>query len=340
MDIEQVYEPPQLPLDLGQPQAPAPPPLPNELSEATLRAYASDARHFERWCEAVGRCAFPAEVPTIIEYLKTLGSTTPTYRRTDTRTHRLSTIRRRLHGIAYEHTQRALADPTDDPAITRAINALGKRRDRAPAPKAAAVACDLERILSAMQLSPDPTTGAILRRYRDRALFSVLYAGALKKSEARTLDHANITWFADCVRLVVGATNEAAAMRPVFILRTRNKALCPMRALALWITASALTDGPVFRAVTDAGALGSTALSSAQFARLYERRVQAAGLDPNGSYSPHSLRQGAVVELDRAGVSIEDIMRLTGHKEIEHAMRIVNRGRALAQHPGRFLGLD
>src|SRR4051812_11153606 len=58
----------------------------------TIRAYRADWRHFEAWCVDQGREALPASAETIALYMTELA-----------RTHRVSTLTRRLTALSEAH---------------------------------------------------------------------------------------------------------------------------------------------------------------------------------------------------------------------------------------------
>ncbi|NDH38091.1 MAG: hypothetical protein EBX77_02175 [Actinobacteria bacterium] len=62
------------------------------LAPNTRRAYAVDLREFRTWCEAHGACWMPAEATTLVAYLTSLA-----------KTHKVSSITRRLAAISVAH---------------------------------------------------------------------------------------------------------------------------------------------------------------------------------------------------------------------------------------------
>jgi integrase len=68
---------------------------------------------------------------------------------------------------------------------------------------------------------------------------------------------------------------------------------CPVAALQAWLTAAAITDGPVFRAVSTGNRPGSRPMNPASVNVLVHQAADRAGLDPAAS-SAHTLRAGFV----------------------------------------------
>jgi short subunit dehydrogenase len=82
----------------------------------------------------------------------------------------------------------------------------------------------------------------------------------------------------------------------------------------LWLDASGLTAGPLFRSVWKGGRqLRPNPLGDRAIAEVVKRAAQAAGYDP-ARFSGHSLRAGLVTTAAAAGVDERTIMEQTGHK--------------------------
>jgi integrase len=90
------------------------------------------------------------------------------------------------------------------------------------------------------------------------------------------------------------------------------------KALDLWLRASGVKDGTVFRALTRPDRRGvakvlERGLTPTAIRAAFARMVQAAGL-PEGYASPHGLRSGFITEAARAGLAVEAVMRVTLHR--------------------------
>ena len=92
----------------------------------------------------------------------------------------------------------------------------------------------------------------------------------------------------------------------------RTRPMCPVKALEAWLSASGITDGPVFRSMHKGGRVGPKRLSPDAVAEIVKRRARAAGLDPT-YYSGHSLRAGFVTSAAAAGMPTWRIKAQTGH---------------------------
>ena len=82
-------------------------------------------------------------------------------------------------------------------------------------------------------------------------------------------------------------------------------------ALELWLQASGITSGAIFRRVRKGGHLGA-ALSPAAVRAIVKERCALAGIA--GDFSAHSLRSGFVTEAGRQNVPLAETMAMTGHR--------------------------
>ncbi len=80
-----------------------------------------------------------------------------------------------------------------------------------------------------------------------------------------------------------------------------------MAALRTWLTASAITAGPLFRAIDQWGNVGRKALTPQAVNLIVKKRAALAGLDPH-RVSAHGLRSGYLTEAARQGVPLTEAM--------------------------------
>jgi integrase len=158
-----------------------------------------------------------------------------------------------------------------------------------------------------------------LHGLRDAALIETAWAtGGRRRSELAGLrvEDLDRSAFAPdgtiTVRLRETKTHNETAPPP--LLLTGRAA----RALDLWLRASGVKDGAVFRALTRPDRRGRAVvldrgLTPTAVRAVLARMVKAAGL-PEGYASPHGLRSGFITEAARAGLAVEAVMRVTLHR--------------------------
>ena len=123
----------------------------------------------------------------------------------------------------------------------------------------------------------------------------------------------------------------------------------PVRTSQSWLSAAAITTGPVFREMTKAdriiapytdkkGRQRGVGLGDKAVALIVKRAAQAAGLDPTW-YAGHSLRAGLATSAAAAGVSERAIMATTGHRSVQMVRQYICSGELFRENAAATVGL-
>jgi integrase len=293
-------------------------------AEATLRAYATDVANFEAWCAKYGFTAMPATPETVGAYLAAAGEG-----------YAMPTLRRRVAAIARACGVAGHPLDTKHPAIRETLRGIG-RKHGTPARRAAALTTAEVRKLSR-------ACGTGIAGARDRALFLLGFAGAMRRSELIGLDVAHVTWTDEGIKLLIerSKTDKQGEGAEIAIPRGKAEETCPVAALKDWLTLAEVTTGPLFRKVNRGGAVESARLSADGVRQILLKRAAAAGLkgtlaEPVG---PHGLRAGFVTTAYRNGVPDEEIMGHTRHRSLTTMRSYVRRAKLSQASPAGKLGL-
>lgn len=269
----------------------------------TSRAYASDWRLFEAWCERYGLLCLPAAPGTVALYLTSLG-----YRRL-----RTSTIRRRAAAITRVHRNAGHPSPLWDPRVTVILEGIARsNKDRRPNKKVALLRDPLVSVVA--QIDTSATVGL-----RDRALLLVGFALGLRRSELVALQVEDLTAGPDGLSVMIRSskTDQQGHGHTLLLVHATGGHPCPVLALREWLAAAQISTGAVFRRVTRTGAVSSP-LSAPSVGLIVKRRVAQAGLaseDSLGSYGGHSLRSGYATQAARDGYPAGQIADVTRHRD-------------------------
>lgn len=287
---------------------------------ATVRAYRSDLRHFESWCEGYQRPSLPAAPETVADYIAALASEGMT----------AATITRRLSAISQAHKMAGSESPTQTQLVR--MTAAGIRRTLGTAPHQARpiLVADLRAMVEAM---PDN-----LRGQRDRALLLVGFTGGLRRSELVGLDVEDVSEEAEGLRINLkhSKTDQEGAGREIGIVRGRHPLTDAVAALHDWRDAAQIAIGPLFREVDRGDRVGAGRLSDRAVARIVKAAAARVGLDPSG-LSGHSLRSGLATSAAAAGASERMIMRTTGHRSEAMVRRYIRAGSVFTEAASRVL---
>ena len=261
----------------------------------TRKAYASDWEHFAEWCNERGETSLPAFPATVAAYIGAHAETFKT-----------ETLARRLASISVAHQAAGYESPASAPMVRAVMQGIRRTVGTAQRQAAPLMVEHVRQAVSALDDSP--------RGIRDKAILLLGLAGAFRRSELVALDVADLQ-FRDqgvIVTLRKSKTNQEGQTETKDIGYGAHEDTCPVRALRQWLDTAAITQGPVFRAVSPSGAVLPNRLGDRAVARIVKAVATRIGLDP-GVFSGHSLRAGFVTQGYREGIPEADIMRQSGH---------------------------
>jgi len=301
----------------------------------TLRGYRSD---WAEWCAWSSANGYPemAAAEGISRYLTFLAGHGA----------KVGTMSRRLSGIRFAHRMRDLPDPTATARIIAVWEGI-RRTHSAPAEQASPLMppelwdvvdrCPTTRTWKTAKRPAEPDLAGL----RDRALLLIGFVAALRRSEltALTVDQVAEHPNGLVISIARSKTNQTGERPELAVLpRARMPARCPVSALHAWLSAAAITHGPVFRAVSTGNRSGSRAMNPASINVLVQGAVARAGLDAD-AYSAHSLRAGFVTYAHLRGASDRAIAHQTRHRSLATLGQYVRVAQAWDDNAATQLGL-
>ena len=292
-------------------------------SENTLKAYAKDWAHFARWCRMKGTEPLPPSPEMIGLYLANLASGSGPSPALS-----VSTIDRRLSGLAWNYGQRGFNLDRKNRHIATVLAGIKRKHARPPVQKEAILAEDILAMVATLPFD--------LRGLRDRAILLMGYAGGLRRSEIVSLDvHKDDTpdsggWIEIFEKGALLTLNAKTGWREVEIGRGSKDQTCPVHALEQWLHFAKINFGPVFVGTSRDGKRATeTRLNDKHVARLIKRTVLDAGIrselpekDRLALFSGHSLRAGLA---SSAEVDERYVQKQLGHASAEMTRRYQRR---------------
>lgn len=294
-------------------------------ADATVRAYAADARAFEAWCRVYGFRSLPASPEAVAAFLVAEAEAGRS----------ASTIGRRCAAISYAHKLAKLADPTDDEAVRAVMKGIRRRVGVAPNRKAAATA---EIVAAMLMRIPDTLAGK-----RDRAILALGFAGAFRRSELVALDVADLAEHPDGLRVTVRRSKTDQEGQGIEKAIPHGRFIRPVALLRDWLDAARITEGPLFRPVSRSGRVRAPKsatvadlpprLTTQAVADIIKRYAGAAGLDP-ALFGAHSLRAGFITTAAERGADMARIMDVSGHRDPRTVVGYIRRASLFKDHAG------
>ncbi len=114
-----------------------------------------------------------------------------------------------------------------------------------------------------------------------------------------------------------------------------GRRLKPVLHLENWLVRASIEDGWLFRRISNDGkTVTSDPMSDRTVARVVQRRVAAAGLDP-ALFGGHSLRAGFLTAAARSGASVFQMQAQSRHKSVQVLSGYVRSEKLFEDHAGK-----
>ena len=286
-------------------------------ADNTQRAYAADWRQFASWLRRQGLAETPPDPEAVGLYLAS---------QVERRGAELSvsTLERRLSGIAWRYRQ--LGQPLEirDRHIATVLAGIRRRHGRPPLQKAAIFADELLAMLATLDMD--------LRGLRDRAILAIGFAGGLRRSEIVGLDcgprqtEDGSGWIEIFPEGALLTIRGKTGWREVEICRGSRADTCPIALLETWMRLGRIGHGPLFRAIARKnGGVSGDRLTDKHVVRLVKTCALAAGLrgdlaegERRLAFGGHSLRAGLA---SSAQIEEAHVQKHLGHASAEMTRR-------------------
>ena len=288
-------------------------------AENTNKAYAADWKHFARWCRLKGVDSMPPAPEIIGLYLTDQAAPT-----NGSPSLSVSTIDRRLSGLAWNYAQRGLTLDRKNRHIATVLAGIKRKHARPPVQKEAILPKDILAMVATLPYD--------LRGLRDRAILLLGYAGGLRRSEIVRLDVSKDDtpdsggWIDILKDGALLTLNAKTGWREVEIGRGSSEKTCPIHALEQWLHFARIDFGPIFVLTSRDGKKALvTRLNDKHVARLIKQTVLASGIRSDlpekerlALFSGHSLRAGLATS---AAADERYIQKHLGHASAEMTRR-------------------
>ena len=289
-------------------------------SDNTIRAYESDWRQFEAWCDERGLELLPARAEAVATYLAVLAQAG----RAD------STIGRHLAAIGWQHRQRGEVPPTSrDDRMVIADTLAGIRREQRVRPSARKAAITARELAAMIAAAGREGTRSI----RDRAIMALGLAAALRRSELVALEWRDVELVDKGLKLTLRHSKTDQEGEGQVIAVPAGKTLKPVERLQAWLAVRGGGAGPLFYQIDPQGQLTDMRMSDRSIARLIQKYAGRVGLNPE-SVAGHSLRAGFLTEASRAGATIAKMQEVSRHKKVEVLLGYVRSAELFEDHAG------
>jgi len=282
----------------------------------TQRAYKSDLKDFNGWCEINSQIPFPVSPETLAGYVTYLADTC-----------KWATINRRLAAISKLHQLNNFDTPTQNRMFRVVMEGIkrskGIRQSQAPAFKLH----NLKQILRDFDLESNANV-------RNKALLLLGFTGAFRRSELVALNVEDLSFTEEglIVSMQKSKTNQYGDYEEKAIFYSPESVLCPIRTLQSWIKRMDKTSDGLFVRVRKGDRITNNRLTDKTVNDLVKRYF-------GNDFSAHSLRASFITIAKINGADDSEIMRQSKHKTSAMIQRYTRIEDIKKHNAGMKLGL-
>ena len=271
--------------------------LKNSKSENTLRAYKADIADFFSFCNKHNLKFLPTDPNIVSLYLTHLS-----------KTHKFSSLKRRLASISMFHKTKGHYIDIKHPIISENILGIKRVKGSIQKGKKPILINDLKLIIEAV--NKDKINE--FEKLKNKSLILLGFAGGFRRSELVSLLIEDIDFVPEGVKILVrkSKTDQSGEGLVKGIPYFKYKDLCSVSFVKKLIDKLNIKQVKLFD-ICDKG----VALKLKKYAAL-------AGLD-GSKYAGHSLRSGFATSTAEAGAEERNIMAMTGHKSTQMVRRYI-----------------
>lgn len=284
------------------------------LSPNTLRSYKSMCKKFQVWCEANSQSFLPTSAETISLYISSLGETVS-----------FSTLDSMLAAIEAAHEKAGLTIQGDHSLYRRVRKGIRRTHKENQALKQAPAMTVLDLKAVCCKL------GDRLKDCRDKALLTLAFFGAFRRSEVVSLDVEHLKFNEKGVAISLLQSKTCDTKQVVYVAAAKDKDICPVNALKSWLAKSEIKSGAIFLSLMKgdklAGRLSGHSVNSIIKAYFGDE------------YSGHSARRGLATASAEKGTSIHIIKKHTRHKSADMVLRYVEHAKGFEDSAVAILGV-
>jgi len=285
------------------------------LSHNTRRTYASMWKKFETWCQSHNLQALPASAETIALYLGSMGGEVS-----------FSTLDTTIAAIEKIHEQKGLSITGNQDIYRRVRKGIRRSHKEQQSVRQAKALSPCDLAIACRQM------GSSLKDLRDKALLTLAFFGALRRSEtvAFDIEHIEFTDKGLVIKLLQSKTSDTA--QNVYLSPTKDASVCPLHAMRAWLLAAGIESGPLFRSIGKGNKVSANRLSGHAVAAIMKERF-------GDEYSGHSLRRGLVTAAAESGATLARLQQHSRHKTANMVLRYVEAVEGFENTSAKTLGV-
>ena len=264
----------------------------------TLRAYRSDFSDFKKFCSDLNLPYLPTHIKAVCLYMTHLS-----------KSHKYSTLKRRLASINVIHDLKGYHIDTKNPLIKDNLEGIKRKIGIYQNGKKPLLINNLYKIIDVID---NYKIQKYVRSARDKAIILIGFCGGFRRSEIVNLKESDLEFVEEGLKISLRrskADQHGEGMIKA-IPYFNNKKYCAIIALKDWLGARINNNELIFP------------YSDKTVSLILKKYLNLIGLDSR-LYSGHSLRSGFATSTASHGADERSIMAMTGHKSTEMVRRYI-----------------
>lgn len=291
------------------------------LSTNTLRSYWSMWKKFETWCNANNMAAMPASAETVAIYIASLGESVS-----------FSTLDSTLAAIEMAHEKSGMAIKGDHSLYRRVRKGIRRTHKENQTLKQAPALTVLNLKVACCKLSDS------IADCRDRAVLSLAFFGALRRSELASLDIDNLEFSDKGVSVFLLQSKTSDTKEIIYIAHAKDKDVCPVKAIKDWLAClekngimKDSADKALFRSLLKGGKIAGR-ISGHGVSEIIKRHF-------GDEYSGHSARRGLATAAAEANTPIHILRKFGRWKGADMPLRYAECAKGFEDSAVAILGV-
>lgn len=296
-------------------------------SKNTVKAYASDIKHFLNWGGLL-----PSSIEQLRAYISHYASSLS-----------VSTLNRRIVGLSHWHKEQGFADPTEHARVKSVMQGIRKMHNLPPKKAKALTLQDLIAIVTSINneiaeilecgVITAATEKTLLRCYRNKSMLLMGFWRAFRADTLVNLHHQHI----QTTKLIVGggkvdgltiylpsSKTDRSGTGESFTVSSMNSILCPVLAYNDWLKCLTATNSPIkgiaYPKIPRHQDITGEMMVADGLSTWLKRLCNKAGLADPETYSSHSMRRGLANLMADNNADVQTLMEYVGWKSSATAM--------------------
>ena len=264
----------------------------------TLRAYRSDFSDFKKFCSDLNLPYLPTHIKAVCLYMTHLS-----------KSHKFSTLKRRLASINVIHDLKGYHIDTKNPLIKDNLEGIKRKIGIYQNGKKPLLINNLYKIIDVID---HYKIQKYVRSTRDKAIILIGFSGGFRRSEIVNLKESDLEFVEEGLKISLRRSKGDQYGEGMIkaIPYFNNKKYCAIIALKDWLSARTNDNELIFP------------YSDKTVSLILKKYLNLIGLDSR-LYSGHSLRSGFATSTASHGADERSIMAMTGHKSTEMVRRYI-----------------